>query len=362
MDVSAHWRSSSTTTTWSVGELLQPANRESRSSNRGCSGSSAAGGEDQAPGSGRPAGTIGPAARRRPRAHGAGNVVEGLHPGPEPRRPLAVPAGPPADRRRAGREPTAWRISDVLPMPASPLTSTSGGRPGRRPGPRRSGAVRPDRPTGPGPVTSHFRRRAGSPEGIWRKGRLSGASRMTPRREGETDEHPADAGPGGTTAVAERPPRHLPGRCGAGHARLPGPGRDPRHRRRPHPPGRRRRCGSGRVLRVVRARLPGLGLAPEAGERCRLVRPVLRPGRGDPGPTSTGCAPRRGRRRVGGPRDHRTDRSGTLYNAVVYLDHTGEVAGLHRKLVPTGAERLVWGNGKVRSSRSWTSTGCGSAR
>lgn len=38
--------------------------------------------------------------------------------------------------------------------------------------------------------------------------------------------------------------------------------------------------------------------------------------------------------------------SGTLYNAVVYIDHDGGIAGLHRKLVPTGAERLVWANGQ----------------
>lgn len=38
--------------------------------------------------------------------------------------------------------------------------------------------------------------------------------------------------------------------------------------------------------------------------------------------------------------------SGTLYNAVVYIDSTGRVAGLHRKLVATGAERLIWGNGR----------------
>ncbi len=38
--------------------------------------------------------------------------------------------------------------------------------------------------------------------------------------------------------------------------------------------------------------------------------------------------------------------TGTLYNAVVYIDRSGTVAGLHRKLVPTGAERLVWASGR----------------
>lgn len=38
-------------------------------------------------------------------------------------------------------------------------------------------------------------------------------------------------------------------------------------------------------------------------------------------------------------------RSDTLYNTVVYIDAGGEIAGRHRKLVPTGGERLVWGHG-----------------
>ncbi len=37
--------------------------------------------------------------------------------------------------------------------------------------------------------------------------------------------------------------------------------------------------------------------------------------------------------------------SDTLYNTVVYVAPTGEIADRHRKLVPTGAERLVWANG-----------------
>lgn len=37
---------------------------------------------------------------------------------------------------------------------------------------------------------------------------------------------------------------------------------------------------------------------------------------------------------------------GTLYNGVVYVNSDGEIAGVHRKLIPTGAERLVWGNGQ----------------
>lgn len=42
---------------------------------------------------------------------------------------------------------------------------------------------------------------------------------------------------------------------------------------------------------------------------------------------------------------------GTLYNSLVFLSDTGELLGVHRKLVPTWAEKLTWGNGDGSSLR-----------
>ncbi|BFH29789.1 carbon-nitrogen hydrolase family protein [Paenibacillus melissococcoides] len=37
--------------------------------------------------------------------------------------------------------------------------------------------------------------------------------------------------------------------------------------------------------------------------------------------------------------------TGTLYNSIVYIGPDGSLLGTHRKLVPTGSERLLWGQG-----------------
>jgi nitrilase len=43
--------------------------------------------------------------------------------------------------------------------------------------------------------------------------------------------------------------------------------------------------------------------------------------------------------------DEREEHGGTIYNTLLYFDPDGRLLGRHRKLMPTHAERLVWGMG-----------------
>jgi nitrilase len=36
---------------------------------------------------------------------------------------------------------------------------------------------------------------------------------------------------------------------------------------------------------------------------------------------------------------------GSLYNSLLYIDNDGNILGVHRKLIPTGGERTIWGQG-----------------
>jgi nitrilase len=50
----------------------------------------------------------------------------------------------------------------------------------------------------------------------------------------------------------------------------------------------------------------------------------------------------------------RPERAGTLYNTLLYFGPDGAILGRHRKMVPTFAERLVWGAGDGTTLRALT--------
>lgn len=44
---------------------------------------------------------------------------------------------------------------------------------------------------------------------------------------------------------------------------------------------------------------------------------------------------------------------GTIYNSMLFIDADGQLLGVHRKLVPTWAEKLTWGHGDGSSLRTY---------
>ena len=81
----------------------------------------------------------------------------------------------------------------------------------------------------------------------------------------------------------------------------------------------------------------------------------MRTGSGYSPRTPSWCPARPPSGSAGSPRDNevwlvigveeREQHGGTIYNTVLYFSPGGALAGRHRKLVPTGSERTVWGMG-----------------
>jgi nitrilase len=57
---------------------------------------------------------------------------------------------------------------------------------------------------------------------------------------------------------------------------------------------------------------------------------------------------------VMGMHERNTETSGTsLYNSLLFINEQGEITGKHRKLIPTGGERLIWAQGDGATFQSY---------
>ena len=55
-----------------------------------------------------------------------------------------------------------------------------------------------------------------------------------------------------------------------------------------------------------------------------------------------------------GANEKNSERSNaTLFNSMIYIDNTGKLLGIHRKLIPTKSERMMWGQGDGNSLLSF---------
>jgi len=60
---------------------------------------------------------------------------------------------------------------------------------------------------------------------------------------------------------------------------------------------------------------------------------------------------------VMGMNERNSESSGaSLFNSLLFINDLGEIMGKHRKLIPTGGERLVWAQGKGDTLRSYQTT------